>query len=281
MLSVVPTGVHPTADFLIDFFDEFAPRYEQWAGGLHGRVAARLVEMAAPRPGWRALDVGTGTGLVANAVARAVGASGLSMGIDLSEAMMAVGRSRPGAATLLGMAAEELFFRDATFDLVTFGDSLTYLADPVRGLEEAARVLKPGGRIALSVPRRSLHTEAQERFFAFLEDFLRRHPMRIPRHRGERALLGEPDQLAALLEDLGFERVQSSALMTGWRLPTGASWIDHMLGAGPFTHAALTALGPALRRQLAGELDAALAGLGEEAPRAHHAYTMAVAVRRS
>ncbi|HEX6547552.1 MAG TPA: methyltransferase domain-containing protein [Candidatus Dormibacteraeota bacterium] len=272
----MPTGPY---DHLIDFFDEFAPNYEQWAGGLHPRVAAKLVELAAPQKGESALDVGTGTGLVANAVAQAVGKRGQAIGIDVSEGMMRIGRAaKPPVAEFIGMAGERVVFRDGTFDLVTFGDVLTYLADPAAALGEAARVLRPGGRVALSVPRRALHTSGQDRFFEVLEDFLERHPLRIPRVAGrDRIRFGEPELLTDILETFGFEGVQTSTLMTGWRLQGGRAWIEHMLGAGPFTHATLSALGARLRDELAGELDVAMGELGEEGQRAHHAYTLAIA----
>lgn len=270
-----------TMEQQLDFFDAFAPAYDGWAGGLHVKVAARLVEAAGAQRRQHVLDVGTGTGLVANGIARSVGRAGQVMGIDLSEAMLAQARrAARQPATFAGMAAEALVFRDLAFDLVTMGDVLTYCADPPRALAEARRVLRQGGRLALSVPRRSLATEAQETFFAVLGDFLRRHPLRIWQHGGERSALGEPDVLSDLLQDFGFEAITSSNFVTGWRLQGGAAWIDHLRGAGPYTHASLTALGPQLRARLASELDLAMAPLGEEAQRAHHGYTIATAIKR-
>src|SRR5690348_17765611 len=80
-------------DHVVDFFDRIAPLYDSWAGGQHGRVAARLVDLAAPAKNEHVLDVGTGTGLVAHLVAPKVN-PGAVLGIDLSENMLAIARSR-------------------------------------------------------------------------------------------------------------------------------------------------------------------------------------------
>src|ERR1700694_6207252 len=104
--------IHP----LVDFCDRIAPSYDSWAGGQHERVAARLVELAAPQKGEHVLDVGTGTGLVAHLVAPRV-SPGSVIGIDLSEQMLALARSKKSAdrrsprnksVQFLGMAAEQL-----------------------------------------------------------------------------------------------------------------------------------------------------------------------------
>ena len=91
-------------DHVVDFFDQVAADYDGWAGGLHRRVAARLAQIAAPKKGHHVLDVGTGTGLVAELVAPAV-RPGTVIGIDLSERMLSVARARniPNAQ-FVGMA---------------------------------------------------------------------------------------------------------------------------------------------------------------------------------
>ena len=61
-----PDSSDEMVDHLVDFFDRIAPVYDGWAGGQHARVASRLVDLAAPQRGEHALDVGTGTGLVAH-----------------------------------------------------------------------------------------------------------------------------------------------------------------------------------------------------------------------
>src|SRR5438270_13955439 len=78
-----PDSTDEMVDHLVDFFDQVANDYDGWAQGQHRRVASRLVEIAKPKKGEHALDVATGTGLVANEVAAKV-KPGTVIGIDLS-----------------------------------------------------------------------------------------------------------------------------------------------------------------------------------------------------
>jgi ubiquinone/menaquinone biosynthesis C-methylase UbiE len=269
-------------DHVVDFFDEVAVGYDTWAGGLHGRVAARLVEIAAPKKGQQALDVGTGTGLVAHLVAATV-KPGMVIGIDLSERMLSIARSRKAANTqFVGMAAERLVFRPATFDLVTMGEALAYLADPVAALEEAHRVLRPKGRLAVSCLRRSLSTAAQNLFFQGLAPLARRHYLSLPRFSSERSRFGEPDVLPQLLAESGFEVKTMTELVTGGRTRTAREWTDLMAGAGPLPHTLIKSLGPRYRTELEEEVALAMESLGDpdDAFRYHHSYLLAVAEKR-
>src|SRR5438093_664651 len=187
-------------DHVVDFFDRVAPFYDAWAGGQHGRVASRLVDLAAPAKNEHVLDVGTGTGLVAHLVAHRVN-PGMVIGIDLSENMLRIARTngKDKNVQFVGMAAERLVFRPETFDLVTMGEALAYFADPTEALAEAHRILRPGGRLAVSCLRRSLNTRAQDLFFQGLAPLARRHYLSLPRYSSERASFGEPDELLEVL----------------------------------------------------------------------------------
>src|SRR2546430_17577533 len=90
-----PDASDEMVDHLVDFFDRVAPVYDTWAGGQHGRVATRLVDLATPSQNEQVLDVGTGTGLVANLVAPRVN-PGLVIGVDLSENMLRSEERRVG-----------------------------------------------------------------------------------------------------------------------------------------------------------------------------------------
>jgi len=212
-----PDSSNEMVDHVVDFFDRIAPLYDAWAGGQHARVAARLVDLAAPVQNEHVLDVGTGTGLVAHLVAPKV-SPGAVLGIDLSDRMLAIARTNQHKnVQFVGMAAEHLVFRPETFDLVTMGEALTYFADPAAALAEAHRVLKAGGRLAVSCQRRSLNTRAQELFFQGLTPLARRHYLSLPRYSSERSRFGEPDVLPKILAGAGFEVNRLTDMVTGGR----------------------------------------------------------------
>jgi ubiquinone/menaquinone biosynthesis C-methylase UbiE len=274
-----PDASDEMTDHLVDFFDQIASVYDSWAGGQHGRVAARLVELAAPKKGEHVLDVATGTGLVAHLVAAKV-APGSVIGIDLSDRMLSIARAKQGKNTqFVGMAAERLVFRPETFDVVTMGEALAYLSDPNDALEEANRVLRPGGRLAVSCQRRSLSTRAQDLFFQGLAPLARRHYLSLPRYSSERARFGEPDVLPQLLGAAGFEVTRLTEMVTGGRTQNARDWTELMAGAGPLPYTLIRSLGPRYRRELEAEVESAMDSLGDpdDAFRYHHSYVIAVA----
>lgn len=107
-----------------------------------------LVAWLEPRPGLSALDLGTSTGNYARALA---GAGARVTAIDISPAMLA----RAAALTNTDLVsfelvnAEALPYPDESIDLVSIGASLNEFTSTSRALGEAARVLRPGGRLFL------------------------------------------------------------------------------------------------------------------------------------
>lgn len=139
-------------------FDRIAGRYDllnhvlsMSIDRLWRRRTVRLVAARAPR---RVLDVATGTGDLALALARALPEARIT-GLDLSEGMLAAARGKVAARGLSGRIelvrgdAEHLAWPDATFDAVTVAFGVRNFGDLERGLSELARVLRPGGQLAV------------------------------------------------------------------------------------------------------------------------------------
>ena len=118
--------------------------------GQDRRWKRRLVDMARPSRGTRALDLATGTGdiafAVANRGARVVGLDLTARMIELAIAKVRQDRQEAHPAFIIGdMLA--LPFPDASFDLVTTGYGLRNVPDLTASIDEIRRVLRPGGRL--------------------------------------------------------------------------------------------------------------------------------------
>jgi demethylmenaquinone methyltransferase / 2-methoxy-6-polyprenyl-1,4-benzoquinol methylase len=116
--------------------------------GQDPRWRRALVDAIDARPTDRVLDVATGTGMVAQALHDRYGCA--VVGLDQSADMLRVARTRDGVfEEVVEARAERLPFANATFDHLTFTYLLRYVDDPAATMRELARVVKPGGCVAM------------------------------------------------------------------------------------------------------------------------------------
>jgi demethylmenaquinone methyltransferase / 2-methoxy-6-polyprenyl-1,4-benzoquinol methylase len=138
-------------------FDRIAGFYDVMnsvmTAGLHHRWRERAADLAALAPGDRALDVATGTGDLALALARRVAPGGEVVGSDFSEGMLDRARAKdePAAASVRWEWGDALALEhpDGSFDAATVGFGARNFADLERGIAEMARVVKPGGKVVV------------------------------------------------------------------------------------------------------------------------------------
>jgi demethylmenaquinone methyltransferase/2-methoxy-6-polyprenyl-1,4-benzoquinol methylase len=136
-------------------FDSVASRYDVMndlmSMGMHRVWKAYTVAVAGLREGDRVLDIAGGTGDLARAFAKKVGARGTVVHTDINEAMLRQGRDRLlDEGTVLPTSicdAEALPFATASFDLVSVAFGLRNMTHKDLALAEMNRVLRPGGRL--------------------------------------------------------------------------------------------------------------------------------------
>ena len=136
-------------------FDSVATRYDLMndlmSMGLHRAWKAYTVMVANVSEGSRVLDIAAGTGDLAIAFAKKVGASGQVVHTDINEAMLRTGRDRllDAGVALPTMVcdAEKLPFPDNHFDVVTVAFGLRNMTHKDQALKEMNRVLKPNGKL--------------------------------------------------------------------------------------------------------------------------------------
>src|SRR4051794_38806208 len=128
--------------------------------GLHHRWRERAADLAAVRPGDRALDVATGTGDLALELSRRVGPAGEVVGSDFSAGMLEHARRK--AQGVAGVRFEQanalaLPYADDEFAAATVGFGARNFSDLEQGVREMTRVVRPGGRVVIleiTTPRR-------------------------------------------------------------------------------------------------------------------------------
>ncbi|HEX9037612.1 MAG TPA: class I SAM-dependent methyltransferase [Ktedonobacterales bacterium] len=143
--------------YVRSMFDRIARVYDLMnrlmTGGLDGRWRDFAARQAGLVAGDHALDVGTGTGDMAIALARRGPARVLVTGVDFSEGMLAVAREKVHRLGLDGQIdlrrgdGQGLDFPDGTFDAVTSAWVVRNLSDIPAGFREMRRVIRPGGRV--------------------------------------------------------------------------------------------------------------------------------------
>jgi len=210
-------------------FDVPAEAYTAFMGRFSEPLAPILADLAGVTPGSTAvaLDVGCGAGAMTQVLVARLGA-GRVAAVDPSAPFVDATRQRvPGVDVRLGRA-EDLPFGDAAFDLVLAQLVVHFLADPVRGIAEMARVTRPGGVVAAAVwDHGGAHSPLAAFWTAALE--LR------PDAPDESGLPGVREgQLRDLFTRAGLVGCASSALTVEVRHASFEAWWEPFtLGVGP------------------------------------------------
>jgi SAM-dependent methyltransferase len=206
-----------------------------------------VLDAADVSAGARVLDVGCGSGLALVLAARR---GAVPAGIDISPGLLGIARERLPEADLREGDMESLPFDDASFDAVLGVNSFQFAGDPGRALREAARVLRPDGRIVVSLfaaPERSQGTVVHQAMSALIP----------AADAGDHApySLSAPGGLEAALRDAGLVVSDGGEVVCSWRYASLDDAVAGLLcsagGARATEAAGEAAVRGVLRRSLA------------------------------
>lgn len=206
-------------------FDVSGDAYDRFMGRYSRPLATAFVDFAAVSAGQRVLDVGCGSGVLTEELARRLGAENVA-GIDPSP-MLEAAAERVPAAELRQGSAEELPWPDDSFDAAIAQLVIHFMEDPAKGVAEMARVTRPGGVVAAS-------TWDFDGGMRMLGVFWETAHALDPALRGETSPLGKLGNLERLWQELGLADVFAGSIEveTEYR-DFDELWASFLGGVGP------------------------------------------------
>lgn len=206
-------------------FDGLAATYDEVGVEFFGPIARGLIDALAPAPGERVADLGCGKGAFLLPAARAVGAQGRAIGVDVSPAMVDAARVAAASAHLAHVEvvvgdAQSPDLPAAAFDVVGASLVLFFLPDPGPALTAWRSSLMPGGRLGVSTfgPQDDVWRAVDSIFTPYLPP-----AMLDARTSGTRGPFGSDVGMEQLVADAGFTDVRTVVA----DLPVHFADVDH------------------------------------------------------
>lgn len=228
------------------FYDAGAEAYDRNFGHVSREFVPRLLAAARVEPGQRVLDIATGTGIAAEIAAEAVGPSGHVVAADISRPMLDRARERLGRLANTSVSHEDgqaLSLPDGSFDAVLCSMALMLFPDPSRGLSEFHRVLREGGRAAVSV-----NTTPDRSFITRINVAIGRHVPSRARAAAHYFSLGDPAHLRGLFETAGFREIEIASEVRRYGFPSFEAYFDSVERGSGVTGTEYAALPEDIRR---------------------------------
>ena len=218
-------------------FHRASSTYDHVGPSFFAHFGRQLVNHAMLPPHARVLDVASGRGAVLFPASEAMGSMGFVTGIDLAEGMT---RETAREITQRGltnaeirlMDAEHLDFPDATFDVVLCGFALFFFPQLERALAEFRRVLKPGGRIAVSTWGNRF-----DKGWEWMDPLVQKYLPPAPKEEqksesSEEPVFDTPEGMMVIFETAGFVDIQVLSEIAEFDYGTLEKWWESLWSHG-------------------------------------------------
>jgi SAM-dependent methyltransferase len=204
-----------------------ADAYDRFMGRYSVLLAPQLADFASVAAGQRVLDVGCGPGALTAELATRLGPAAVSA-VDPSEPFVAAARERHPGVDLQRAGAEDLPFEDRAFDAALAQLVVHFMADPVKGLREMARVTREQGVVAACVWDHAGGQGPLSLFWGAAREL-------DPGVEDESRLAGSREgHLSELFQEAGLHDVEETALPVSVEHPSFEDWWEpYTLGVGP------------------------------------------------
>jgi SAM-dependent methyltransferase len=201
--------------------------YDRFMGRYSVPLAPKLADFASVAAGQRVLDVGCGPGALTTELVRRLGSAAVSA-VDPSEPFVAAARERHPGVSVQRAAAEELPFENTAFDAALAQLVVHFMAEPVAGLREMARVARKDGVVAACVWD---HAGGQGPLSLFWEAAQQLDP----EAQNESHLAGAREgHLAELFQEAGLHEIEDGVLSVSVEHLSFEEWWEPFeLGVGP------------------------------------------------
>lgn len=224
---------------------------------IFGPWSRMVVDQIAPKHGESLLDIACGTGTAARYAAGLVAPGGSVAAIDIDAAMVAHGRTLEGAGAVDWRVgdAQALPWGNATFDIVLCIQGYQFFPDRAKALAEMRRVMKPGGRLAVTVFCSLPYCPGHEAIAGALQKFAKVDRTGIERPYS----FGDPIALGDTIQAAGFTELAVIRRFVEARFSSPEEFVDRLSAGGPSARRALEQLSPDELRQAKAEVRERLA----------------------
>ena len=201
-------------------WNDRSPQIRAWLAG----ATEAMLDMAGVKPGSRVLDVAAGAGDQTLDIAERVGPNGYVLATDISPGILEFAKEnarRAGYGNVETKAAdgENLGVEEASFDAAVCRLGLMFYPDPLKGLREIHRALKPGARASTMV----FSAPEKNPCIVILVSTALKHaglPPRDPYQPGGLLSLGKPGLIDELFQKAGFSGVKTTKVTAIFQLPS-------------------------------------------------------------